>query len=124
MLVRLRSGAASDAAYVDAVLDFFRTGGFQYSLTPPRLGFDSVDDFIFNTRLGFCGHYASAFVSLMRAGGVPARVVTGYLGGEWNSDWPLFHRATVGCAFLGGSLARRSGLDTDRSNRRCRARDG
>jgi transglutaminase-like putative cysteine protease len=84
LALKLRSSAASDGAYVSAVLDFFRTGGFQYSLTPPRLGFDSVDDFIFNTRLGFCGHYASAFVSLMRAGGVPARVVTGYLGGEWN----------------------------------------
>jgi protein-glutamine gamma-glutamyltransferase len=84
LAVKLRRGAPSDAAYVTAVLDFFRTGGFQYTLTPPRLGFDSVDDFIFNTRLGFCGHYASAFVSLMRAGGVPARVVTGYLGGEWN----------------------------------------
>jgi hypothetical protein len=43
-----------------------------------------VDDFLFNTRLGFCGHYASAFAFLMRAAGLPARVVTGYLGGEWN----------------------------------------
>jgi hypothetical protein len=43
-----------------------------------------VDDFLFRTRRGFCGHFASAFVMLMRAGGVPARVVTGYLGGEWN----------------------------------------
>jgi protein-glutamine gamma-glutamyltransferase len=84
LAVKLRGSAAADAAYVSAVLDFFRTGGFQYTLTPPRLGFDSVDDFIFNTRLGFCGHYASAFVSLMRAGGIPARIVTGYLGGEWN----------------------------------------
>ncbi len=70
--------------YVAAVLNYFRTGGFQYTLTPPKLGFNSVDDFVFNTRLGFCGHYASAFVSMMRAAGVPARVVTGYLGGEWN----------------------------------------
>src|SRR6202008_3047154 len=62
----------------------FRTPGFGYSLTPPPLGFQSVDDFLFNTHSGFCGHYASAFVSLMRAVGIPARVVTGYLGGEWN----------------------------------------
>jgi protein-glutamine gamma-glutamyltransferase len=48
------------------------------------LNYDSVDDFLFNTRSGFCGHYASAFVTLMRGAGVPARVVTGYLGGEWN----------------------------------------
>jgi hypothetical protein len=55
-----------------------------YSLDPPLLGYDSVDDFLFKSRDGFCGHYASAFVTLMRAAGVPARVVTGYLGGEWN----------------------------------------
>jgi hypothetical protein len=47
-----------------------------------------VDDFLFETRLGFCGHYASTFTLLMRAAGVPARVVTGYLGGEWN---PIGH---------------------------------
>ncbi len=80
----LRARAESDRAFVAAALDFLRTGGFQYSLTPPRLGPDPVDDFLFDTRSGFCGHYASAFVELMRAGGVPARVVTGYLGGEWN----------------------------------------
>ncbi len=80
----LRSRAGSDGAYVNSVLEFMRTGGFEYSLTPPRLGYDSVDDFLFNTRSGFCGHFASAFVTLMRAAGVPAHVVTGYLGGEWN----------------------------------------
>jgi protein-glutamine gamma-glutamyltransferase len=80
----MRQRVASDGAYVDAVLDFLRKGGFVYSLTPPLLSYDSVDDFIFNTRSGFCGHYASAFVTLMRDAGVPARVVTGYLGGEWN----------------------------------------
>jgi Mlc titration factor MtfA (ptsG expression regulator)/transglutaminase-like putative cysteine protease len=81
---RLRAGAGSDLAFTRAVLDHFARGGFEYTLTPPRLDFDSVDDFVFNTRRGFCGHFASAFVSMMRAGGVPARVVTGYLGGEWN----------------------------------------
>jgi transglutaminase-like putative cysteine protease len=80
----MRGHALSDGAFVAAVLEFLRTGGFVYSLTPPLLNYDSVDDFLFNTRSGFCGHYASAFVTLMRAGGVPARVVTGYLGGEWN----------------------------------------
>jgi transglutaminase-like putative cysteine protease len=84
LAVKLRRGVASDSAYVATVLDFFRAGGFQYTLEPPQLGFDSVDDFLFNTRLGFCGHYASAFVFMMRAAGTPARVVTGYLGGEWN----------------------------------------
>jgi protein-glutamine gamma-glutamyltransferase len=80
----LRQRAGSDATFVQAVLEYLRTGGFVYSLTPEPLGADAIDDFLFNTREGFCGHYASAFVTLMRAAGVPARVVTGYLGGEWN----------------------------------------
>jgi transglutaminase-like putative cysteine protease len=84
LAVRLRRRAGSDVAFVQAVLAFLRKGGFSYSLTPPPLGPDPVDDFLFHTRTGFCGHYASAFVDIMRAGGVPARVVTGYLGGEWN----------------------------------------
>jgi protein-glutamine gamma-glutamyltransferase len=80
----IRARVSSDGAFVDAVLKLLRTGGFVYSLTPPLLDYDSVDDFLFNTRNGFCGHYASAFVTLMRGAGIPARVVTGYLGGEWN----------------------------------------
>ena len=81
---QLRRRAGSDVAFVQTALAFFRTGGFTYSLTPPPLGPDPIDDFLFHTRTGFCGHYASAFVDLMRAGGVPARVVTGYLGGQLN----------------------------------------
>jgi protein-glutamine gamma-glutamyltransferase len=80
----LRARAGSDAAFVGAALEFLRTGGFVYSLEPELLGSEQVDDFLFRTRTGFCGHYASAFAVLMRAAGVPARVVTGYLGGEWN----------------------------------------
>ena len=79
----LRERSGSDAALVQAVLEYLRTGGFVYSLEPERLGPDAIDDFLFRTRVGFCGHYASAFVVLMRAAGIPARVVTGYLGGEW-----------------------------------------
>ena len=80
----LRAGASDDRAYVDAVLEYLRHGGFKYSLTPPRLNANSIDELLFKTREGFCGHYASAFAALMRAAGIPARVVTGYLGGEWN----------------------------------------
>jgi transglutaminase-like putative cysteine protease len=80
----LRAQNASDAEFVRAVVTLFRSGGFEYTLTPPKLDRDSVDDFLFHTRKGFCGHFASAFVALMRAGGIPARVVTGYQGGEWN----------------------------------------
>ncbi len=73
-----------DAQLVNAVLDHFRRGGYSYTLSPPALGRNSVDDFLFDTRLGFCEHYAAAFVVVMRALGVPARVVTGYQGGEMN----------------------------------------
>ena len=80
----IRSRAGSDSARVDATLDFLRRGGYQYTLTPPRLGRESIDEFLFDTRQGYCEHYASAFVFLMRALGVPSRVVTGYQGGEIN----------------------------------------
>jgi hypothetical protein len=62
----------------------FREQPFIYTLAPPELGDNPVDQFLFETRSGFCEHYASAFTFLMRAAGVPARVVTGYLGGEVN----------------------------------------
>jgi transglutaminase-like putative cysteine protease len=80
----LRAHAASDADFVRDVLDYLARNGFVYTLEPAPLGHDSIDDFLFRTREGFCGHYASAFVTLMRAAQVPAHVVTGYLGGEWN----------------------------------------
>ena len=66
-------------------LDYLRAGRYVYTLEPPLLGEHSVDDFLFRTKEGFCEHYASAFVFLMRAAGVPARVVMGYQGGEVNS---------------------------------------
>jgi len=80
----LRAAAHDDTAFVTLALAYLHDGGFEYTLTPQRLGRDAVDDLLFGTHEGFCAHYASAFVTLMRAGGVPARVVTGYLGGEWN----------------------------------------
>lgn len=69
---------------VQAALDFYRQQRFVYTLRPPILGPEPMDDFLFNTREGFCEHYSSSFVYLMRAAGVPARVVTGYQGGELN----------------------------------------
>lgn len=69
---------------VNSALAMFRNQPFVYTLAPPRLGANPMDDFLFNTRRGFCEHYASSFVFLMRAAGVPARVVTGYQGGELN----------------------------------------
>ncbi|HEX9390993.1 MAG TPA: DUF3488 and transglutaminase-like domain-containing protein [Usitatibacteraceae bacterium] len=57
---------------------------FSYTLEPPLLGDNPMDEFLFDTRQGFCEHYAGSFVLLLRAAGVPARVVTGYQGGEIN----------------------------------------
>ena len=69
---------------VNLALRMFNEQDFYYTLTPPLLSGDNVDDFLFTTRQGFCEHYAAAFVVLMRAAGIPARVVTGYQGGIYN----------------------------------------
>ncbi|VAW68345.1 FIG001454: Transglutaminase-like enzymes, putative cysteine proteases [hydrothermal vent metagenome] len=70
---------------VNHVLELFNQQDFHYTLKPPlTLGFDPVDQFLFQTRRGFCEHYTSSFVLLMRAAGVPARVVLGYQGGTLN----------------------------------------
>jgi transglutaminase-like putative cysteine protease len=70
------------ATLVERALEMFRSGGFRYTPTPPALADQIVDRFLFETRAGFCEHYASAFVVLMRALDIPARVVTGYHGAE------------------------------------------
>lgn len=80
----LRSQHPDDMDYIHAVLGLFTQQPFYYTLHPPRLSDDSVDGFLFDTKRGFCGHYASAFALLMRAAGIPARVVTGYQGGTYN----------------------------------------
>jgi protein-glutamine gamma-glutamyltransferase len=81
----LRATAASDREFIDRVLAKFREERFSYTLQPAPLGAEPVDEFLFGTREGFCEHYASAFAVLMRAAGIPARVVVGYQGGEFNS---------------------------------------
>lgn len=65
-------------------LNHIRNNEFVYTLQPPLLGRSPVDEFLFETRRGFCEHYAAAFVTLMRAANIPARVVIGYQGGEYN----------------------------------------
>lgn len=75
------------ARRVQAALDHLRSGGFTYTLNPPLLPEENrTDAFLFGSRQGFCEHYASAFAVLMRAAGLSARVITGYLGGELNPD--------------------------------------
>jgi transglutaminase-like putative cysteine protease len=92
---QLRSEHADDMELVSAVLTMFRQQPFFYTLTPPKLSDDSVDEFLFGTKRGFCGHYASAFAALMRAAGIPARVVTGYQGGTFNpySDYWILRQS-------------------------------
>lgn len=70
---------------IDTVLTMFRQQEYFYTLQPPALGDNAVDEFLFGTRRGFCEHYAGSFALLMRAAGIPARVVTGYQGGEYNN---------------------------------------
>jgi transglutaminase-like putative cysteine protease len=82
---RIAAEASDPAEIVADTLAYFREQSFVYTLTPPLLGEDPMDEFLFSTRRGFCEHFASAFVVLMRAAGVPARVVTGYMGGEMNA---------------------------------------
>ncbi|MEO1204403.1 MAG: transglutaminase domain-containing protein, partial [Pseudomonadota bacterium] len=81
---QLREQSGSDRAFITAVLNMFRDEEFYYTLNPPALGRDPVDAFLFDTRRGFCEHYASAFAVMMRAAGVPTRIVLGYQGGELN----------------------------------------
>lgn len=81
----LREKHRSERGYIGAVLSHFRDNDFVYTLVPGVLHkVDPVDGFLFESRRGFCEHYASAFAVLLRAAGIPARVVTGYQGGELN----------------------------------------
>lgn len=76
--------SAEPMQLVNIALRYFNQNQFYYTLRPPRLSGDTIDSFLFESRRGFCEHYAASFTVLMRAAGVPARVVTGYLGGEIN----------------------------------------
>ncbi len=81
------SFAAHDSeprAIVTRALQFFRTQRFSYSLSPGEYNKNDLEEFLFHRRTGFCGHYAASFATLMRLAGIPARVVVGYLGGEYN----------------------------------------
>lgn len=81
---RLREKFPDDRALINEVLAMLRNEQFRYTLEPPPLGAHPVDEFLFETKSGFCEHYASAFAVLMRGAGIPARIVTGYMGGQFN----------------------------------------
>lgn len=105
----LRKNSVSDRDFVQAVLRWFAAEKFAYTLTPPVLTGDSVDGFLFGTRRGFCEHFASAFVVLLRAAGIPSRVVTGYQGGESNGGYLIVRQSDAHAwaeAFLDGRWER------------------
>ena len=81
---RWRAAAKEPAEIVQTALRYFSQNEFGYTLQAPPLGHQAIDEFLFRTRKGYCEHYASAFVFLMRAANIPARVVAGYLGGDVN----------------------------------------
>ncbi len=82
---QLFSASVSKQDYVNQVLNRFREEQYFYTLRPPTLGDEnSIDEFLLESKRGFCAHYSGSFVFMMRAVGIPARVVTGYQGGEWN----------------------------------------
>ena len=84
LALEMRAAAGTDRDFVDAVLRKLNEEEYYYTLEPPPLGVNSVDEFLFETRRGFCEHYASAFSVLMRGAGIPTRIVLGYHGGEVN----------------------------------------
>jgi len=84
MMRQWRQETPDDIALVNRVLQWLNQESFFYTLNPPALSRNTVDDFLFESRRGFCEHYASAFTVMMRMANIPARVVTGYQGGWYN----------------------------------------
>ncbi len=78
---------------INKALNWFATDEFYYSYSPPTLQGNTVDQFLFDTKIGFCEHYASAFTVMMRSAGIPARIVTGYQGGINNGDYLLIKQS-------------------------------
>ena len=84
LAVKVARESRNHEEFVNKMFIRFHNEPYVYTLNPPRLTGDSVDEFLFDTRRGFCEHYAGSFAYLMRAAGIPARIVTGYQGGEFN----------------------------------------
>jgi protein-glutamine gamma-glutamyltransferase len=84
LVTQLHGFDSAPDVFINQLLNHFRKEDFHYTLTPPLMEENPIETFLFETRYGFCSHYASAFVYLMRVAGIPARVVTGYQGGEFN----------------------------------------
>lgn len=82
-----KKDGGTDFQMANAALNYFRTQGFRYTLEPDKYGASPLDEFLFQRKLGFCEHFAASFATLMRQCGVPARLVIGYLGGEYSERW-------------------------------------
>lgn len=81
-------------AFITFIHAYINQQPFWYTLTPPALNSDKnqMDQFWFNTQKGFCEHYTSAVAVILRSAGIPARVIVGYQGGEWN---PIAHYLNI-----------------------------
>ena len=84
LVMQLHGFDNSPQDFIKNLLHYFREEKFYYTLTPPLMTNNPIEEFLFETRHGFCSHYAAAFVYLMRVAQIPARVITGYQGGEFN----------------------------------------
>ncbi|MDO6539843.1 DUF3488 and transglutaminase-like domain-containing protein [Alteromonas stellipolaris] len=83
---QLTANAKSEQSIAEDILRHFKTGGFSYTLQPNAMPNSPIDTFMFEAKAGFCAHFASAMVFALRVAGIPARMVTGYQGGELLSD--------------------------------------
>jgi transglutaminase-like putative cysteine protease len=86
LALRLNQGVPSAKTLAARIGSYFQQQQFRYSLSPGEINGEQIDNFLFDKKLGFCSHYASSTVFLLRAAGVPARLVGGYLGGEWQDN--------------------------------------
>jgi transglutaminase-like putative cysteine protease len=83
----IKANTTTDRDFYNTLLNYYKVNNFSYTLNPtPMLGTNTIDQFLFEQQRGFCGHYASAAAYIFRSAGIPARVVSGYLGGEFNAS--------------------------------------
>ncbi len=84
LVTQLEGFNAPPEKFINNLFAYFRQNNFYYTLIPPLMEDNPIETFLFDARAGFCGHYATAFVYLMRVAGIPARIVGGYQGGTYN----------------------------------------
>ena len=83
---KLRARYSDNEAFANAIMNFFKENEFEYTLAPPVMPYNPIDNFLFTHKAGFCAHYASAMAYALRIAGIPARVVSGYQGGKQIND--------------------------------------